>query len=362
MISEIPYKLFSDKVHDLKDSERIPLSGSFELTYRCNLSCVHCLTACNWHKEKELNKEEIFRIVDEFVEAGCLWLLFTGGEPLLREDFLDIYTYVKKKGVFITLFTNGTLITPEIADYFAKWKPFSIEITLHSMNKEIFESVTRVPGSFEKCMQGIKLLSERRIPFEVKTMVMTLNKNEVEGVSRYAELLGINYRFCSNIEPKIDASKEPLQFRISPKESVGLDNYFKKQRTAYEKNCKNIIPRDRDRLYACTGGSFSFHIDPYGRLMPCSMLPDISADLRKAPFALIWPGLYEEMKRRQPSHNFRCRGCKIWGVCEACPAIFLREMGEEERVSEFYCEIAQRRFETFKGGDSYEEALQGTKD
>lgn len=361
MITEIPYGQFSQEIHNLEGVERIPLSGAIELTYRCNLKCVHCLTACNWSKEKELKKYEIFRIVDEAVESGCLWLLLSGGDPLLREDFLDIYTYIKKKGVFVSIFTNGTLITEKIADCLAKWRPFSVEITLHSMNKTIFDSITGVPGSFEKCMQGIRLLLERRIPLELKTMVMTLNKDEIEAIKQYAEKLGINYRFSARIEPKIDGSKNPLQFRIKSQEVVEIDKNFLKHRIAYEKRCKNLIPVESGRLYTCSAGLFTFHITPYGKLMPCDMLSNPSYDLRQISFASGWLNLNKGVQSRKASKHFKCIGCEMISICDACPALFLRETGDEEEVSEFYCQVAHLRAKTFKGGEFYEKTLQKTQ-
>src|ERR1035437_1714272 len=98
-------------------------------------------------KHCELTYEEHCRILDEVAEAGCLWLLFTGGEIFARKDFLEIYTYAKKQGFLITLFTNGNLITPQIADYLVEWRPFSIEITLYGATRETYEALTGVRGS-----------------------------------------------------------------------------------------------------------------------------------------------------------------------------------------------------------------------
>lgn len=354
---EIPYRQFSHEVHDLKDSERIPLTGTFELTYRCNLRCIHCLTACSQFREKELKTREVFSIVDEIVKEGCLWMLLTGGEPLLREDFLDIYTYMKKRGLFITLFTNGTLITPKIADHLAKWRPFNIEITFHSTEKGIFEDISGVPGSFERCKRGIELLLERHIPLELKSVVMTPNKDGIRAIKEYAESIGVAYRFSAKLEPKIDGARDPLRFRIGPEEVVELDRSFKKHREAYRERCKDLARRDSDRLYNCAAGFSSFHVNPYGRLLPCDMLSNFSYDLRQGPFTAGWRDLNSKVRKRRSSKNFKCRGCKVFGICEACPGLFLRENGGEEEISEFYCEVARRRFETFKGGEVYEETV-----
>src|SRR4030042_3273966 len=106
----INYGDFSKRFHDKILSRRIPTDGSIEVTARCNLRCVHCYInlPLNDHaaQEKELSYKEFCNIIDQIVDEGCLWLLLTGGEPFIRQDFLDIYTYAKKKGMLITIFTN----------------------------------------------------------------------------------------------------------------------------------------------------------------------------------------------------------------------------------------------------------------
>ncbi len=121
------YGEFSERLHQKAASLHIPVSGSLEVTQRCNLRCMHCYIPLSKRKgprKVELSISEIQHILDEIKEAGCLWLLLTGGEPLLRTDFLDIYKFAKHKGFLLTLFTNGTLLTPRIADVLCEWRPF----------------------------------------------------------------------------------------------------------------------------------------------------------------------------------------------------------------------------------------------
>ena len=136
MIESLEYEDWSLAVHRRLSSRRTPIIGSLEVTQRCNNSCIHCYNNLPAGDQKakagELTLNEHRRILDEITNAGCLWLLFTGGEIFIRKDFLDIYTYAKQKGLLITLFSNGTLITEKIADYLAQFPPFSIEITLYS--------------------------------------------------------------------------------------------------------------------------------------------------------------------------------------------------------------------------------------
>src|SRR5258708_37666428 len=99
---------------------------------------------------------------------GTFWLLFSGGEIFARKDFLEIYTYAKKKGFLITLFTNGTLINDKIADYLVEWPPFSIEITLYGRTKETYETLTGIPVSYERCLGGIEHLRARKLPLKLE--------------------------------------------------------------------------------------------------------------------------------------------------------------------------------------------------
>lgn len=177
------YGDWSLDLHQRVVAQRVPVSGSVEITQRCNLRCAHCYNSLPLSDKEawrnELTYDEHCRILDEITAAGCLWLLYTGGEIFVRKDFLDIYTYAKKKGLIISLFTNGTLITPKVADYLVRWRPFSIEITLYGRTRETYERVTGIPGSYERCMQGIKLLMERDLPLKLKTMAITINKHEI---------------------------------------------------------------------------------------------------------------------------------------------------------------------------------------
>src|SRR5262249_47504461 len=168
------------------------------------LDCLPCSTHLPMSdataRRRELTFDEHSRLLDELQDAGCLWLLYTGGEIFARRDFLDIYTYAKKKGFLITLFTNGTLITERIADYLAEWRPFAIEITLYGRTRETYERLTGIPGSHEKCLRGIRALLDRGLPLALKTVAVSTNSHEVLEMQRFAEEdLGVKFKFDSMI-------------------------------------------------------------------------------------------------------------------------------------------------------------------
>ncbi|HEX8408520.1 MAG TPA: radical SAM protein, partial [Thermoanaerobaculia bacterium] len=164
MIETQTYADFSRIVHDVVNPLRIPVNGTIEVTNRCPLECAHCYNNLPMNdagaRHRELSLDDHKRLLDELFDLGCLWLLYSGGEIFARPDFLDIYRYAHAKGFLITLFTNATLVTERVADALAQHPPFDIEVTLYGRTKATYESLTGIPGSFEKCLRGIKLIRD----------------------------------------------------------------------------------------------------------------------------------------------------------------------------------------------------------
>ncbi|MGH9756205.1 MAG: radical SAM protein, partial [Candidatus Acidiferrales bacterium] len=185
---EATYSTFSRGVHERYFGQRAPVEVSIEVTRRCPLECRHCYNnlpmSDSAARSAEMTLDEYRRLLDELAEAGCLWVLFTGGEIFARRDFLEIYSYAKSKGFLITLFTNGTMVTSRVADFLADWRPFAIEITMYGATRETYEALTRIPGSYDRCMRGIRLLRERHLPLKLKTVPTSINRHEVFEMQR----------------------------------------------------------------------------------------------------------------------------------------------------------------------------------
>ena len=203
----LSYAEWSLGLHERVVAQRVPISGSIEVTKRCNLTCVHCYNNLPLSDEgahrTELAYGDHCRMLDEMAAAGCLWLLYTGGEILVRKDFLDIYDYAKKTGFLITLFTNATRITPAVAEHLATWSPFSIEISLYGRTAATHDRVTGVAGSFARTMRGVRLLMDVGLPPVLKTMVLKPNAHEIWDMKRFVEEeLGLEFRFDAMINPR----------------------------------------------------------------------------------------------------------------------------------------------------------------
>lgn len=347
---ELSYGEFSKLIHQKAISERVPINGSIEVTTRCNLSCAHCYinipAADKIARERELSCQEWYHIIDQIVDEGCLWLLLTGGEPFIRSDFLDIYTYAKRKGLLITLFTNGTLITPYIADYLAEWKPFSVEITVYGYTKKTYELVTGVPGSYERCMQGIHHLLERKIPLKLKTMVMTINQHEIQDMKRWAEGLGVEFRYDPVLNSRLDGSKKPCRLRITPEKAVEFDILDKKRFNAWKEFIEKFFGApDSNSLYHCGAGVASFHIDPYGEMSLCIMSRNLSYNLHRESFKEGWYKFIPRVRAQKRIGDYQCGECELISLCGQCPGWGELEHGNPETPVEYLCKIAHLRAE-----------------
>jgi MoaA/NifB/PqqE/SkfB family radical SAM enzyme len=191
------WKGFSVKISD----RRIPFSGSLALTYRCNLGCIHCYS--REEQLAELNIEQWKKIIGEIKEAGCLYLLLTGGEPLLREDFSELYAFIKKSGFLATVFTNGTRITDRIVELFREYPPRLVEISMYGASAETHDRVTGVPGSFARSLQGIETLIGNDIHVGLKSILMTQNLDEFSAIRDLAQTFGVKFRLDAAIFPTL---------------------------------------------------------------------------------------------------------------------------------------------------------------
>jgi radical SAM protein with 4Fe4S-binding SPASM domain len=381
MIKEQIYADWSLGVHQRLSTKRIPINGSIEVTQRCNNKCVHCynnLSAGDRKaQEKELSLAEWYRILNEITEAGCLWLLFTGGEIFIREDFFDIYTYARQKGLLITLFTNGTLITSDIADYLAQIPPFSIEITIYGHTRKTYESITKMPGSYDRCINGIQLLMDRKLPLKLKTMAITNNRHEIQDMKQSVENdLGLEFKFDAMINPRLDCSQSPLNVRLTPAEVVELDLKHSERVSEWirfaDQFSKVDIHRDKtDNLYVCGAGNSSFAIDAYGRLSVCILSSADSFNLRQDSFKEGWAKYLPAERQKKALRKTKCTTCLLKSMCGMCPANSELECSDAETPVDFLCQVAHLRTyalslpiaphgecEYCSGGSRYEEMVE----
>lgn len=338
-----------------------PRSFWLEVTARCNNNCRQCYNNIAAENSlplrKEITLEEIKRVVDEAASLGCLNCILTGGEPLFREDFFEIYRYLKKKGMLVNIFTNGTLITEEHVDLFKRYPPWGLEVTVYGVTRETYERVTRRKGSFDSFMRGLNLLFDNGIAVELKIVAMRSNYHELIDMARFCkERTDRPIFFDPFIHLRIDGNglrnDEVNSERLSPKEILALEGYDPTLLRIREKACNIDTPiegnqkRDNCVLW-CNAGGWSFLVDHTCQFHPCASLwhPDFIYDLRRGNLSDAWNIFSPKVKDKRSSKDSKdaCSQCPLLYLCYSCPAHAYLEKGDLESKVDYFCQIAHER-------------------
>jgi len=340
---------------------RRPADFELELTARCNLNCRHCYinipAGDREAKKTELTPAEVDRLSTEAASLGVLWCLLTGGEPLLRRDFADIYLRLKKKGLLVSVFTNATLVKAEHIRLFKSYPPRDIEVTVYGVTAETYERVTRRPGSFAAFRRGLDLLLASGVPVRLKAMALRSNVHEMASIARFARGRSRGpFRFDPLLHLRYDGDErrnaEIRTERLTAEEIVALERSDPERMEALEKACTTWrIPASSGssrRLFACRPGQTNFAVSPSGVFRLCASLwhPEFIYDLRRGSLREAWfefaPRALSRRSRRKAFLD-RCGFCSLINLCLWCPAHAYLETGSLTTPVEAFCRVAHAR-------------------
>jgi radical SAM protein with 4Fe4S-binding SPASM domain len=332
-----------------------------ELTERCNNDCIHCCVNLpagdGAARARELSTEEIKAILREAASLGCLTVRFTGGEPLLRKDFEDLYLFTRQLGIKVLLFTNARLVTPRLSALFIRIPPgMEIEVTVYGMRAESYEAVSRVPGSFAQFRRGIELLLERRVPFIVKGALLPPNQDELAEFKRWAGTIPWmvgppQYAMCFDLRNRRDSpERNRLIKSLRATTEQGL-SVLKRTGARYREETLNFCGKftgvPGDRLFDCGAGRGGC-VDPYGGFRPCMTFcaPEWTYDLRcgtlRDALENFFPRL-RDLRATSAAYLERCARCFLKGLCEQCPAKSWAETGSLDTPLEYFCQFAHQQ-------------------
>jgi radical SAM protein with 4Fe4S-binding SPASM domain len=352
---------------DKMKARRSIISFDLELTARCPNNCRHCYinlpAGDRAAQEAELSLAEIARIADEAIELGALWCLLTGGEPLLRQDFAEIYTMLKKKGLLVSVFTTATILTPAHIALFQALPPRDIEVTVYGISRETYERVTRRPGSYRAFRRGLDLLAQAGIKVRLKAMALKSNAGEFTEIARFCREHTADYfRFDPQIHLRYDGdgrrNEEIRAERLSPHEIVALEQSDPERMASLEKGCEKLLntpsPGVSSRsVFRCAAGSSNFTVGPDGIFRLCSALsaPGTTYDLRQGTLRQAWeqhvPAVRAIQSDRQ-SFLETCHVCPLAELCYWCPAHAYLECGELDGEAPYYCAVAHARADVLR--------------
>jgi len=345
-------------------NKRTLVSFELEATARCNNNCRHCYTNISAGneaaKKKELTVEEIQGIAGEAVSLGAIWCLITGGEPLLRPDFEEIYLVLKRKGLLVSVFTNATLVAEEHVELFQKYPPRDIEVTVYGVTETTYERVTRKPGSFAAFTRGLSRLLESGIKVRLKAMALRSNAAELPQVAHFCRAKTKDYfRFDPMLHMRFDGNalrnKDIEAERLSPGEIVALEQLDSERFDLLKRGCDQLIVQEFSKttcnhLFRCGAGNITFSVSCDGLFRLCSSLwhPDCVYDLKRGSLTDAWYNFVPKVRNMRSERKVfkeKCRSCSIVNLCMWCPAHAHLETGEMDSPVDYFCEVAHARAE-----------------
>lgn len=340
---------------------RIPISASFELTPCCNLQCDMCFIEMKASEAKAyggLKKLDFWlRLAQELKEMGTLFILLTGGEPLLYPHFKELYQTLKKMGFIITLNTNGTCITEDVARMFSKYPPRRVNVTLYGASKDTYRRLCHHAEGFEQCMRGISLLCTYGIDTKLNVSVVKENKHEFDEILAIGDRFGIpsevnTYMFpCSRsyhkgmgvTEARLEAEEGGKYDALYQKHKYGAD--FHEVVSATLREAEEAAPYQNEIVITCRAGKSSAWINWQGKMTPCVLMEYPAVNLEEVSAKEAWNSL-EEMITKLPTHS-DCKGCKLWKLCQVCYASVSLEKQHNGNVS-YLCRFTQCEYDFLK--------------
>lgn len=291
---------------------RRPQEVTFELTYGCNLRCVHCYNPTHRALPHELTTSEIYALLDQIADLGVLTVTFTGGEPSVRPDIGDILRHARQQGLITHLMTNATRITESFADLLHETGVSQINVSIYGATEAVYERMTAVPGSYRQFRQGLLNLAAASLPVVVRMPVTTINSDEIQACRQLVESLGIKFQYCLEIMSSVTGDQTPLQYRLAPDVKVRIDQDMLPHRWT---DTQEEHPCARQSFIECACGQSRFAITPYGEMNLCTAFPIPRYDLRAGTVKEGWEILKQTVDQAQPSDRYECPTCQVRPHC-----------------------------------------------
>ena len=356
----------------------VPLRGTFELTARCNFNCKMCYVHMTTKQistagARELTTREWLTIAEEAIKNGTLNLLITGGEPLIRDDFEELYTEFCKMGFIIGINTNASLMNEKYHRLFSRYPPTAVAVTLYGADAETYRQICGNPDLFDQTIRGLEYWADLPTNLEIRSTFIKDNKDQLdelrEVADRYTQRFAINYLVFKPI-PGVVSSVEKC--RLSAKECfdihVSNDLYYREKNekdkdkdSAKEEKAKDDSfdgmeksdERIRDygldvfpEVLTCLASKATYWIRWDGKMLPCGTFASPYTLPLVEGFKAAWDRLPELL--RDVKHPDKCIKCEYYRRCYNCPAYFQMETGSFDEVADYICELTKERNTRFR--------------
>ena len=336
----------------------VPVAGNFELTARCNFNCPMCYVHMTEEQVasagKELTAQQWLDIARQAKDRGMIFVLLTGGEPLMRKDFFEIYKGMKAMGLLVSINSNGSMIRGEILEKFLEDPPCRFNISLYGGSNETYKNMCGRPV-YDQVKENIRALRKAGIDVCLNLSITPYNRADLAQIYADAEELDVNVRASSYMYPPIrleddtfgcgnrlsasDAAELSVEWdllRFRPEEFAQRAENMAKLFTADQDGC----PVESGEGVRCRAGSTSFWMTWDGRMLPCGMMTQPEFYPLQTGFDAAWDGVRGATAQiRTPAE---CVGCDHREVCSVCAAVCLAETGRFDGVPEYVCERTRK--------------------
>lgn len=313
-----------------------PLAAIWEITKRCNLRCKHCFSNSGSPEFDELTTNEIKQIIDLLANNKIFYINFTGGEPLLQPDIIEILTYASHKKISLSLSTNGFLLTKRIAELLQETNVLQVQISIDGIN-DLHDSFRGVCGSFQRALKAIKLLRDVGIEVAVST---TINKTNIDQISKIIDLawdagasifkttlfIPVGRGNTNQMELGLESDDiHRLALLMKEKKKEFRDKLFLDNSSCYtwlfETDKLEAPSWMNSKSIGCAAGRSSIFITAEGNVVPCPFLRDLKmGNLRRDSFNSIW-----ETDSLDTFRNLRPGD--LAGKCSTCEHLGIRCYG-----------------------------------
>lgn len=302
-----------------------PINLTWEITRRCNLSCIHCLSSSLAVTSGELELDECISIVDQLAKLKVFEINFGGGEPLLRSDFVSLLRYIHEKGIVTCISTNGTMLNDEAVAYFTRNPLVNIQVSLDGATHEVNDKI-RGQGTFSRTIKGIERLAKTGIPLSINTVVTSINFHQLNELKELAGSFGARLR-VSRFRPSGRARESWETLKLSSSQLREISDWLSHDLSILTGDSFFFITGDgRRRLGLDMCGAFKMTccIDPDGRVYPCAFLQEeqlCAGNLKVTSFREIWDysAVCRFFRKLEPAS---CRRCPHFSNCRGgCPAV-----------------------------------------
>jgi radical SAM protein with 4Fe4S-binding SPASM domain len=322
---------------------RRPEGMTFELTYGCNLRCVHCYNPTHRALPHELTTSEICALLNQIADLGVLTVTFTGGEPSVRPDIGDILRHARRQGLMIHVMTNATRMTPSFTHILREVGVSQIDVSIYGATEAVYEQMTGIPGSYRQFRQGLLNLAAAALPVVVRMPVTTINCDEIRACRELVESLHMKFQYCLEIMTTTTGDRTPLQYRLAPDEKVRIDQDLlsHKWTPTPEDSCSV-----NQSFIECACGQSRFAITPYGEMNLCTAFPIPRYNLRTGSLKEGWEILKHTVDQAQPNHRYECPTCEVRPHCRQGRSDAWLETGDMSSCLSHYKDWAQLEHRT----------------